>query len=243
MKQLKQPSLTPDITLQQAKGNKVAEKEEKPMTPICIFEDALALSGELVALKSTLGRRENTASHSQLQHVIAAGTGAGAALDLAANQPERVATLTLLSPTAANLGSSGPLTTVLAFLKEGDPYAAARTWFDWRHGKGAFARQPLDQQHAAARTVSATATGAMAQRARPLDPFDLAGIVAPTLIVLDPVSPAGLLDWVPFHRIERFSSLQPHVTEAEQVHPLVAEFLASGETGWQDTTGPVDLAA
>ena len=110
-------------------------------------------------------------------------------------------------------------------------------------GPGTLARSPLAYQNIAIDRVSGALSAAKSACLNPLSDRELAAISALTLLVLGPTAPVGRLSTVPFLRLERFNSTEPHVLEPHLVHPMIREFLARAERGWQDGTGPVDLAA
>lgn len=212
------------------------------MKPVCFFGDAFAPNPEFAALHACLGRGSDTLGNDRT-HLIAAGTGAATALRLAARRPNTVASLTLLAPEAANLTPPPGMSRAEASLRMGSAFRAASAWIDARHGPGTLARSPLAYQNIAIDRVSGALSAAKSACLNPLSDRELAAISALTLLVLGPTAPVGRLSTVPFLRLERFNSTEPHVLEPHLVHPMIREFLARAERGWQDGTGPVDLAA
>ena len=211
------------------------------MTTLHFIGDALAPDAEFTGLLACLGR--HGATRRGPVHMIASGSGASEALRLVTARALPVVSLTLIAPEAANLVAPAGLGQAGGSMDKGDARAAARGWIDARHGTGTFDRSSPGFQAIASAKVASAVAAARADLQAPLTNAALERVDVPVLTLLGPIAPVGRLSAMPFLRVQRFHTNEPHLAEPHVAHPMIREFLARAEARWQDMTGPVDLAA
>ena len=183
-------------------------------------------------------------------HLVGHSFGGAVALTFASMFPGHVASLTLIEPAAFNairdqmhqLPFMRAVRSSRVALAEGDAWNSMRCFIDFWSGEGAWNRTShgLRQRLAAMagqihRDFEALASDRFTER-------DAAGVVCPTLIVTGEDSPsdmgrivAALEAAIPFIRTEVIPGAGHMVplTDPHIVDPMVGEFIAKVEFGWQ----------
>lgn len=198
-------------------------------------------------------------------HLVGHSFGGAVALKAACMFPGHVRSLTLIEPTAAGLlwterGYDIPETRDLlaairssaTALAEGDAWDAMARVIDFWNGEGAWERTSFDLRQALAAKAGQVHDEFAALAADVTTESDLAGVVCPVFSLRGSRSPA--VTWaiarhlrraLPFIRhleIEGAGHMLP-LTDPHVVDPMVGNFLARVDRGWQGSHGSVAQAA
>ncbi|MEM9341429.1 MAG: alpha/beta hydrolase [Pseudomonadota bacterium] len=199
----------------------------------------------------------------QATHVVAHRTAASVMLELAATQPWRFRSLTLIdadmapalpefTDTALFQAGREARRTARVFAMEGDAWNAMRTMVDFWYGEGRWAQTSFGLQTRLALRAGRLISTYADQETHELSPVDLAGVVCPTLLITGEEAPVEALavhgtltDALPFAQPMFVSGagVSSHLTDPHIVHPAIREFLVRAEAGWQGAATELRQAA
>lgn len=198
-------------------------------------------------------------------HIVGHSFGAAVALKTACMFPGQVRSLTLIETAAPGLlwterdcdiletrDFLAAVRSSATALAEGDAWDSMRHIIDFWNGAGTWNRTSFGLRQALAAWAGQTHDDFAALASDTTTELDLAGVVCPVLSIRGSRSPAmtdavaGFLRRaLPFVRhveIEGAGHMLP-LTDPHIVDPMIGDFLARVDRGWQDTFGPVALAA
>jgi pimeloyl-ACP methyl ester carboxylesterase len=198
-------------------------------------------------------------------HLVGHSFGGAVALKAACMFPGHVRSLTLIEPMAANVlwterGYDIPETRELlaavrssaTALAEGDAWDAMRRIVDFWNGDGAWERTSFGLRQTLAAQAGRTHDDFAAIAADETTAIDLAGVVCPVLSLRGAQSPAvtgAIADHMhrtlPFVRrveVADAGHMLP-LTDPHIVDPMIGDFLARVDRGWQDAPSRIALAA
>lgn len=198
-------------------------------------------------------------------HLVGHDFGAVIAMKIAATLPGKVASLTLIEPTAFNAlypvdeaawqiprDVVATVKKMQALLDEGDAAGAMQSYVDLVNGSGAWERTTQSHRSFLAGRARQAMFDLRAIAADQMTPTDLAGIVCPVLLIcggrtlpiLRKVA-SELHHSVPFVREEKIEGAGhfPHLTDPHLVDPMIVEFLVRVDGEWQDSVVTLRQAA
>ncbi len=198
-------------------------------------------------------------------HLVGHSFGGAVALKIASMFPEKVRSLTLIEPAAFNViwtneGMSAASTTGFiqavrssqTAMDEGDSENAMRAFIDFWAGAGAWDRTSVGLRQKMAGKIEQIHKDFAALAMDQLTDWDAAGVVCPVLCMSGEDSPqemgaivAALKAKIPFMRCEEIEGaghMLP-MTDPHVVDPMIGEFLAQVDRGWQDESVAPSVAA